>query len=119
METGGKMIQTPEEEFFDRLADGAPLPSEPVKAPAKLKAQIYSALTRRQAATGPLASFSQTKAAGRRLCFFEELVRIAPAGERVKSLNICRVCHARVLAEHLERPPIYWPKCPYVKFQGR
>jgi len=109
----------PEEEFFERLLDGAQLPSEPVKAPAKLKAQVYSALMRKQAATGPLASFSRTKAAGGQLCFFEELVHITAVGERVKSWNICRVCHARVLAEHLQKPPIYWPHCPYVKFQGR
>lgn len=112
------MIQIPEEEFFERVADGTQLPSLPVRAPSKLKAQIYSALMRRQAATGRLASFSQTRAAGRALCFFEDLVRIAPVGERVKSLNICRVCHARVLAEHLEKPPIYWPNCPYVKFRS-
>jgi hypothetical protein len=108
----------PEKEFFERLADSAPLPSEPVTAPSKLKARIYSRLMLRQAAAGPLASFGRTKAAGHQLCFFEELVRIAPVGEQVKSLNICRVCHARVLAEHLEKAPIYWPNCPYVKFQG-
>ena len=110
--------QIPEEEFFERVAAGAELPTEPVTASSKLKSQIYSTLTRRQAATGPLASLTQTKAAGHGLCFFEELVRIAPAGERVKSSNICRVCHARVLAEHLEKAPIYWPNCPYVRFQG-
>jgi hypothetical protein len=113
------MIQIPEEEFFERVADGAQLPSDADGAPSKLKAQIYSALMLREAVAGPLASFSRTKAAGGHLCVFEELVRIAPVGEQVKSLNICRVCHARVLAEYLEAPPIYWPNCPYVKFQGR
>src|SRR5260370_6373484 len=63
-----------------------------------------------------LASLTQTRAAGYGLCFFEDLVRIAPTWEQVKSLNICRVCHARVLAEHLEKAPIYWPNCPYVNF---
>jgi hypothetical protein len=29
------------------------------------------------------------------------------------------VCHARVLAERLEHAPIYWPHCPYVRFQNR
>jgi hypothetical protein len=110
--------QIPEEEFFERVAAGAELDSEPVTAPTKLKSRIYSALALRQAAGGPLASLTQTKAVGYALCVFEELVRIAPTGERVKSLNICRVCHARVLAEHLENAPIYWPNCPYVKFQG-
>ena len=110
--------QIPEEEFFERIADGAELASEPVKAPSRLKSQTYSTLTFRQAATGRLASLTQTRTGGYGLCFFEELVRIAPAGEQVKSLNICRMCHARVLAEHLEKAPIYWPNCPYVKFQG-
>ena len=109
----------PEEDFFERVAAGTELDPEPITASSKLKSQIYSTLTLRQAATGPLASLTQTKAAGRGLCFFEELVRIAPVGERLKSLNICRVCHARVLAEHLEKAAIYWPNCPYVKFQGR
>ena len=108
--------QLPEEEFFKRIADGAELPSEPVTAPSRLKSQIYSMLTLRQAATGRLASLTQTRAAGYGLCFFEDLLRIAPTGEQVKSLNICRVCHARVLAEHLEKAPIYWPNCPYVNF---
>ena len=109
----------PEEEFFERVAAAAEQHSEPVTAPTKLKSRIYSALALRQAAGGPLASLTRTKAAGYGLCVFEELVRIAPVGEQVKSRNICRVCHARVLAEHCEGAPIYWPHCPYVKFQGR
>lgn len=109
--------QIPEEQFFERLADAAQLPSGAAKASSKLKARIYSTLMLREADTGPLASFHQTKIAGGRLCVFEELVRIAPVGEPVKSLNICRVCHARVLAEHMEPAPIYWPNCPYAEFQ--
>jgi hypothetical protein len=106
----------PEDELFERLAENAAQPAGPARAPAKLKARIYSALMLLESAAGPLASFTETAAAGRELCFFEDLVRIAPVGERVRSLNICRVCHARVLAEHLEHPPIWWPHCPYVKF---
>jgi hypothetical protein len=108
----------PEDEFFERVAVEEILYSQPAAAPSKLKSQIYSAVMLCQAASGPLASLTQTRASGHGLCFFEELVCIAPAGERMKSLNICRVCHARVLAEHLEKAPIYWPDCPYVKFQG-
>ena len=107
----------PEDEFFDRLAETAPLDSGPAGAPAKLRSQIYSRLVSRQAAAGGLASFTESKAAGYGLCFFEELVRIAPVGETAKTLNICRVCHARVLAEHMDRAPIYWPNCPYSQFQ--
>ena len=109
--------QIPEEEFLERIAGAVEQPCEQLKAPSRLKSQIYSMLTLGQAATGPLASLTQIKAAGHGLCFFEELVRIAPVGQRVKSLNICRVCHARVLAEHVEKAAIYWPNCPYVKFQ--
>jgi hypothetical protein len=108
----------PGDEFFDRLTEEAPLPGVPVQAPPRLKSQIYSALTLRQAAAGGLASFTESKAAGYRLCVFEELVRIAPVGEAAKSLNICRVCHARVLAEHLDNAPIYWPHCPYSEFHN-
>jgi hypothetical protein len=107
-----------EEDFFERVVSGAEANSEPGFAPPKLKSRIYSALMLRQGTAGPLASVTRTKNAGYSLCVFEELVRIAPAGEKVKSLNFCRMCHARVLAEHLERAPIYWPNCPYVKFQG-
>jgi len=110
---------TPEEQFFEQIAERAPQPSESASAPSKLKSRMYSALMRRQAASGPLASFTQAKASGHGLCCFEELVRIAPVGEQVKSLNICRVCHARVLGENLENAPIYWPNCPYVRFQNR
>ena len=88
-------------------------------APSRLKSRIYSAIVKRQAKAGPLLSLSRTKAAGERLCVFEELVRIAPVGEQVESRNPCRVCHARVLGEGIERAPIYWPGCPYVRFQNR
>jgi len=106
------------EGLLARVAVEEILYSQPAAAPSKLKSQIYSAVMLCQAASGPLASLTQTRASGHGLCFFEELVCIAPAGERMKSLNICRVCHARVLAEHLEKAPNYWPDCPYVKFQG-
>lgn len=107
----------PEEDYFHRIAESAPLACEPDKASAKLKSRIYSMLTRHQAAAGGLASFTDSKAAGYGLCVFEELVRIAPVGETAKQWNICRVCHARVLAENLEKAPIYWPHCPYSEFQ--
>ena len=88
-------------------------------APARLKSRLYSALIAEQAASGPLLSLAATQAAGRPLCVFETVLRVVPGGERVTSLNPCRVCHARVLAEHLESPPIYWPHCPYVEFRRR
>ncbi len=92
--------------------------SEPEsQAPSRLKSRIYSALIRRQAESGPLQSLPDCKAAGHALCVFEELVRIAPVGEAARRMNPCAVCHARVLAETFENPPIYWPNCPYVSFK--
>jgi hypothetical protein len=87
------------------------------RAPARLKAKVYSALLREQAKTGPLMSLRASKSGGRALCVFEELVCIAPLGESAKSRNICRVCHARLLAESMENAPIYWSGCPYVELK--
>lgn len=110
--------QRREEDFFERLAAKAqPVASSRKAATPRLKARVYSALMRRQAESGPLLSISETRAAGRELCIFEELVRISPLTELFKSRNFCRVCHARVLAEKLENAPIYWHNCPYAGFQ--
>ncbi len=111
------MANLPDGEFTERIADGVELSKAEV-APARLKAKVYSALVLRQAATGPLMSLTETGAGGHKLCIFEELVKISPVGERAKSLNICRVCHARVLAEHVENAPIYWSGCPYVELKN-
>jgi hypothetical protein len=89
------------------------------RAAATLKSRLYSALVREQQKTGPLLSLEQSHAAGHALCIFEKLVQIAPVGESAKSPFFCSVCHARVLAESLEHAPIYWPGCPYVRFQHR
>jgi len=86
--------------------------------PAALRSRIYSALVRRQEETGPLLSLAAVKASGRNLCVFEELVSIAPVGEKMKAFNCCRICHARILAERMNRPPIWWPHCPYVQLKG-
>lgn len=110
------MAMLPDEEFMELISRGAEW-SEPEPAPARLKAKILSALLARQAKTGPLLSLTVSHARGRELCAFERLVSIAPLGERAKSINLCRVCHARVLAERLENPPIYWSGCPYAKFK--
>jgi hypothetical protein len=106
------------DDLFERVADKSALPEfKRVPAPSRLKSRIYSALIQRQVESGPLLSVSETKAEGRRLCVFENLVQISPVGEKVKSLSFCRVCHARVLAETMENAPIYWRHCPYVQFQ--
>jgi hypothetical protein len=110
------MDNLPEEQLIENLVHEVDL-AESRPAPARLKSKLYSALVLRQVETGPLASLTDTKTRGHELCIFEELVQIAPVSQTVKSLNICRVCHARVLAEYFESPPIYWGGCPYVQFK--
>src|SRR5688572_22081018 len=85
----------------------------PERAAARLKAKIYSALVNHQSETGPLLSLAATKAAGSGLCVFEQALASLPLGDRSGSLNPCRVCHARVLAERFDHAPIFWPHCPY------
>ena len=97
------------------------LEEEPTKreaAPSVLKSRVYSALIRAQQESGPLRNLQQTAEAGRELCVFEKLVEIAPIGEHAKSPFFCQVCHARILAERLEKAPIYWRHCPYVAFKN-
>jgi hypothetical protein len=87
------------------------------RAGSRLKSRAYTALVRKQAESGPIASVTETKARGRSLCVFEDLVQIAPVGEKAKSAFFCNTCHARWLAERMERPPIWWPHCPYASFR--
>lgn len=87
------------------------------RAPSKLKARLYSALVREQQKTGPLASLDATIAASRGICVFEKVVQAAPLGEEPKTPFFCRFCHARILGEHLDNPPIFWSNCPYVAFK--
>jgi hypothetical protein len=110
--------QEADEQQFERLAEMAGN-SDPgfSAAPARLKARIYSTLVKRQQESGPLRSLTETKAAGGRLCVFEHAWTITVIGERAKRLNLCRVCHARLLAQRMEKAPIYWSGCPYVDFQ--
>jgi hypothetical protein len=108
-----------DDRWFEMLSGVADFDAQGVpRAPAKLKARIYSALVRAQAATGPLLSLTETQAAGRRLCVFENALAAMPLGEQLKTANPCRVCHARVLGERLNRAPIYWPGCPYAEFHN-
>jgi hypothetical protein len=105
---------------FERLAGLASDEQAPVrKAPPRLKSRTYTALIRKQQKTGPLQDLTATKQGGRKLCVFEDLVQISPVGRKAESAFFCHICHARMLAEKLEHPPIYWPGCPYVRFQNR
>lgn len=104
------------EEPFEKLASA----TEPdAAAPSRLKSKIYSALIRRQAVSGPIRSLRKTHAEGRDLCVFERLLTLRPIPDSAQCANICAVCHARVLAESVEKAPIYWQGCPYVSFQKR
>ena len=102
---------------FDRLADTAESRHTEKRAASRLKARLYTALVQQQTQTGPLRSLPETRKAGRGLCVFEQLVQISPVGQAAQSVFYCKVCHARVLAERFENPPIYWSNCPYADFK--
>lgn len=109
-----------DDSFFEELSSATEAElGKMARTPSRLKAKVFSALLARQAESGPLLSVSGCEASGRPLCVFEKAVEILPVGERIKSLNFCRVCHARVAAEKMERAPIFWPHCPYSEFQNR
>jgi hypothetical protein len=104
-----------EDLWFERLADACS-PATEDRAPAGLKSRIYSAVVSRLADTGPLLDLRSTKAAGGHLCVFEHALAVLPLGADLQSRNPCRICHARVLGEHMEQAPIFWPGCPYSAF---
>ena len=83
-------------------------------APARLKSKLYTAVIQRMSESGPLLNLRTLKDEGAALCVFEET--LIPFGPAVASKNPCRVCHARLLGEHLDRAPIFWPHCPYADF---
>jgi hypothetical protein len=105
--------QHPDDRQFEILAESAD-DTEGERAPSRLKARLYSALIRRQEESGPLRSLGETRSHGYGLCVFEDLWQRTTTGEPAQCFNCCRLCHARVLAEHLENAPIYWGRCPYV-----
>jgi len=111
------MTNPEEEREFSELLSETPVGSDP-RTPSSLKARLYSALVREQQRSGPLASLTDTVAAGHGICVFERLVQISPVSEAAKSPFFCHVCHARMLAEHFDNPLIFWPNCPYVGFQN-
>ncbi|MEO8724682.1 MAG: hypothetical protein ABI383_01040 [Acidobacteriaceae bacterium] len=103
---------------FARLAKAIePIEPEDCASSSRLKSRIYSALMRQAASAGPLRSLAETKAEGHGLCLWEELVRISPLPAGYKRLNLCHLCHARVLGEAMENAPLPWKDCPYAKFQ--
>jgi hypothetical protein len=106
-----------DDRWLEQLAGAADFnTAAAARAPARLKAKIYSALVNQLSETGPLLSLAATKAAGSGLCVFETAIASLPVGERIGAMNPCRVCHARVLAERVDHAPIFWPHCPYSGF---
>jgi hypothetical protein len=89
----------------------------PERVPPSMKARLYTTLVRAQQADGALASLNSSVAAGHGVCVFEKLVQIAPVGDTAKSPFFCSICHARLLGETFDQPPIYWHNCPYVQFK--
>lgn len=101
------------ERFFAELAAATDVER---RAPTRLKSRLYSALMREAAASGPLRPLGACEQAGHPLCVWETLARTASAGT-LDGFNYCRVCHARVLGERIERAPLAWHGCPYADFQ--
>ena len=106
-----------DDELFLRLAQETETAASVERAPSRLKAKIYSALIRRQEQSGPLLNLTETRQAGHGLCVFESLWEHMPLGSSAKCFNCCSICHARVLGEKVEPPPIFWGHCPYVAFK--
>jgi hypothetical protein len=100
--------------WFEHLAE-ATGDVTPARASARLKSKIYSALVAQMAESGPLLDLAETKAGGH-LCVFENALSMLPLGTDIRSMNPCRICHARVLGERMQHAPIFWPGCPYADF---
>ncbi len=106
-----------DDEFFSRLAQETETTPGAIRTPSRVKAKTYSALIRRQQQSGPLLNVVETRRAGHGLCVFESLWANLPLAASAKCFNCCSICHARVLGENVEPPPIYWGHCPYVAFK--
>ena len=111
------MAKTPEGDFLALSAVLAESGTEIPAAPSRLKSKIYSALINRMEESGPLLSVGETETT-HGLCVFEKLVEITPLPDKLQTFNACSICHARVLGERFEHPPIFWKHCPYVDFKG-
>ncbi|MGA8278204.1 MAG: hypothetical protein WB784_08425 [Rhodanobacteraceae bacterium] len=99
-----------DDQFFQNLADDEDIA---VSAPARLKARIHSALVRESQKESSLRALSETRRAGYELCRWEKVMQVVPGAG---SINQCRFCHARVLAETLAHAPLPWSGCPYAQF---
>ena len=100
--------------WFEQLAAATDESEE--SAPARLKSRVYSAMVQRMSRTAPLLDLRESKRAGAALCVFENAM--LPLQEELRSMNPCRVCHARVLGERMTWAPVFWPGCPYADFHN-
>jgi hypothetical protein len=100
--------------WFEQLADMTRTSID--RAPASLKSKVYSSVVMQMAQSRPLLDLKDVKEAGGHLCVFEHAIAILPIGAGARSMNPCRICHARVLGERMESAPIFWPGCPYSDF---
>jgi hypothetical protein len=103
--------------WFQQLADATGFAGED-RPPARLKSRVYSSLVTSMAQSGPLLDLREVKEIGGRLCVFEDAIAMLPTRAGVGSMNPCRICHARVLGEHVEHAPIFWSGCPYAEFHN-
>ena len=103
----------PDDRLIELLAQRLEDANEP-GASSRLKAKLLTAILRSQEASGPLRSLDETRSRGYELCVFENIWERVTTGETAHCFNCCTLCHARVLAEHIENAPIYWGNCPYV-----
>ena len=101
--------------WFEQLAELS-RHSSADRAPASLKSKVYSSVVMQMAQSGPLLDLKDVKEAGGHLCVFEHAIAMLPIGVGARSMNPCRICHARVLGERMESAPIFWPGCPYSDF---
>jgi hypothetical protein len=109
-------LQSEADDRLFKLLAREPGEARPERAPSRLKARLYTTLIQKQQESGRLRTLGETRNCGHGLCIFEDLWERVTKAQAAQSFNCCSVCHGRVLAEHLERPPIYWGHCPYVAF---
>jgi len=101
------------DELLTASADASSAPA----VSSRLKSRLLSQLVRLEQAQGPLRILSDNKMLGDTLCVFEEIIAAMPSSD-LQSRYPCNVCHARVVAERVEKAPIYWPGCPYARYCG-
>jgi hypothetical protein len=88
--------------WFERLAE---LTGDvtPERVPARLTSKTYSALWPEWPNRGRCSISQQRKKPAHGCASSSTPLTVLPLGYDVRSMNPCRVCHARVLAERMEQ----------------